>query len=60
MTPNAFQTTYAGGWADVFVAKLNASGSALAYATYLGGTGGSLHGDEAYAIAVDAQGQCLS
>ena len=57
VTANAFQKTYAGGWADVFVAKLNASGTALVYATYLGGTGGSLHGDEPYAIAVDGQGQ---
>ena len=57
VTANAFQKTWAGGWADVFVAKLNASGSALVYATYLGGTGGSLHGDEAYAIAVDGQSQ---
>ena len=56
VTAGAFQTTHAGGWADVFVAKLNATGSALVYATYLGGTGGSLHGDEAYAIAVDGQG----
>jgi hypothetical protein len=55
VTANAFQKTWAGGWADVFVAKLNASGSALVYATYLGGTGGTLHGDEAYAIAVDGQ-----
>jgi hypothetical protein len=57
VTANAFQTTWAGGWADVFVAKLDATGSALVYATYLGGTGGSLHGDEAYAIAVDDQSQ---
>ena len=55
VTANAFQKTWAGGWADVFVAKLNASGSALVYATYLGGTGGYLHGDEAFAIAVDGQ-----
>jgi len=56
VTAGAFQSTHAGGWADVFVAKLNATGSALVYATYLGGTGGSLHGDEAYAIAVDGEG----
>ncbi len=57
VTTNAFQNTHGGGWADVFIAKLNASGSGLVYATYLGGAGGSLHGDEPYAIAVDGQGQ---
>jgi hypothetical protein len=35
---NAFQPTYAGGW-DAFVTKLNPSGSALVYSTYLGGSG---------------------
>jgi hypothetical protein len=33
------QPAYAGGAHDVFVAKLNASGSSYEYATYLGGTG---------------------
>ena len=43
---------YLGGYSDAFVAKLNPSGSALVYATYLGGTG-----DESQAsIAVDAAG----
>ncbi|MFL6276546.1 MAG: SBBP repeat-containing protein [Blastocatellia bacterium] len=41
-----------GGSSDVFVAKLNASGSALLYSTYLGGSAG----DYANAIAVDAAG----
>jgi hypothetical protein len=36
-TPGAFQTTY-GGAADVFVTKLNATGTALIYSTYLGGS----------------------
>lgn len=35
---NAAQPT-SGGFYDVFVTKLNPSGSALAYSTYLGGTG---------------------
>jgi hypothetical protein len=38
--------------ADVFVAKLNAAGSALVYSTYLGGSGG----DVGYGIAVDGLG----
>jgi len=38
ITPGAFQENYAGGIGDGFVVKVNASGSALLYATYLGGT----------------------
>jgi hypothetical protein len=52
-TPGAFQTTSGGGY-YVFVSKLNASGTALVYSTYLGGTGtdsGNLTG-----IAVDSAG----
>ena len=45
---NAFQAT-AGGGGDAFVTKLNASGSALVYSTYLGGTGE----DSATGIALD-------
>ena len=37
-TPGAFDTTFNGGVSDAFVTKLNASGSALAYSTFLGGT----------------------
>jgi Beta-propeller repeat len=37
-TPGAFDTTFNGD-TDAFVTKLNASGSALAYSTFLGGTG---------------------
>jgi hypothetical protein len=33
-----FQPTYAGGW-DAFAAKLDPSGAALVYSTYLGGSG---------------------
>jgi beta-propeller repeat-containing protein len=52
-TPGAFQTTYSGGADDVFVTKLNRSGSALVYSTYLGGT----LNDYANAITVDTAGQ---
>ena len=34
---NAFQPSYGGGNFDAFTAKLNATGSALVYSTYLGG-----------------------
>jgi hypothetical protein len=51
-TPNAFDTTLDGGF-DAFVTKLNASGSALVYSTFLGGTGT----DQGTAIAVDGTGR---
>src|SRR2546428_1829274 len=47
-TPGAFQPT---GGGPAFVTKLNATGSALAYSTYLGNGNGN-----AVAIAVDAAG----
>ena len=50
-TANALQSTL-GGSSNAFVTKINASGSALVYSTYLGG-GGVDHG---YGIAVDASG----
>ncbi len=37
-TEAAFQDTYGGGTRDAFVAKVNASGTALVYSTYLGGS----------------------
>lgn len=39
VTSGAFQTSYGGGLDDLFVAKVNAAGTALVYATYLGGNG---------------------
>ena len=52
-TAGAFQTTYgAGGFADAFVTKLNATGTALVYSTYLGGD----DYDEGNGIAVDSAG----
>ncbi len=50
-TGGAYDTTYNGG-GDVFVAKLNTAGSALAYSTFVGGSGK----DHAYGIAVDTAG----
>jgi len=52
-TIGAFQTTYQGGPFDAFLTKLNPTGSALAYSTYLGGTGD----DQANGIAIDVSGQ---
>jgi S-layer homology domain/Beta-propeller repeat len=53
-TANAFQPTYAGNW-DVFVTKLNPSGNALVFSTFLGGSAQENYqstGD----IAVDSAG----
>jgi Beta-propeller repeat len=55
VTPDAFQSSYSGpttDFGDAFLAKLNATGSALIYSSYLGGTGD----DAATAIAVDQIG----
>jgi hypothetical protein len=52
VTPGAFQTNGGGSYRDVFVTKLNATGTALVYSTYIGGSG---H-DDGYAIAVDGSG----
>jgi len=46
------QATFGGGIADAFVSKINPSGTALIYSTYLGG----LDIDEASGIAVDSAG----
>src|SRR5262249_14686449 len=51
-TVGAYQPVNKGGSGDVFVSKLDASGSGLVYSTYLGGSGA----DESFNIAVDATG----
>ena len=52
-TAQAFQATFGGGINGVvFVTKLNPTGTALVYSTYLGGSGG----DGGFGIAVDAAG----
>jgi hypothetical protein len=48
----ALQLTFGGAITDAFISKLNASGSALAYSTYLGGS----NNDSGSSIAVDALG----
>jgi hypothetical protein len=48
-TPGAVQTLYGGGSLDGFVSRLNRSGSALDYSTYLGGIGR----DIANSVALD-------
>src|SRR5207247_6425103 len=51
-TTSSFQAASGGGVNDAFVTKLNATGSALAYSTYLGGNSY----DSAYGVAVDSAG----
>ncbi|HEV7493321.1 SBBP repeat-containing protein [Baekduia sp.] len=51
-TAGSVQSAYGGGYDDVFVEKLNPSGTAVQYATYLG----SAHEDYAYGLAVDGAG----
>lgn len=50
-TPGALQGSFAGS-SDVFVTKLNPSGTRVVFTTYLGGT----TFDDGYGIAVDSQG----
>ncbi|GAX59316.1 hypothetical protein SCALIN_C01_0247 [Candidatus Scalindua japonica] len=50
-TASPIQGTYAGD-RDVFVTKIDSSGTNLVYSTYLGGSGG----DHPYGIAVDTSG----
>ncbi|HET9530681.1 MAG TPA: SBBP repeat-containing protein, partial [Blastocatellia bacterium] len=53
ITPGAFQTTIlGGGQSDAFISKLNATGTALVYSTFLGGT----NSEQGNAIKVDASG----
>jgi hypothetical protein len=60
ITPDAFQSTFAGGDADTFVTKLNRTGTALVYSTYLGGSecgnAAAICFDVGFAIAVDDTG----
>ena len=51
-TAGRIRPSFGGGLFDGFVAKIDASGTRLAYSTYLGGSGD----DRAYRIAVDASG----
>ena len=52
---SAYQGTFAGGANDSFVTKLNATGSALVYSTYLGGSGY----EYAQAISIDGGGNAF-
>ena len=51
-TPGAYQLAWSGGGQKVFLTKLNATGTALLYSTYLGGSGL----EDGLGIAVDGSG----
>ncbi|MEW5986903.1 MAG: SBBP repeat-containing protein [Chloroflexota bacterium] len=51
VTAGAYDTSYNGGW-DIYVAKLNANGTAIFYATYLGGPSE----DYGEGVVIDAAG----
>jgi hypothetical protein len=53
-TPGAFQRTWGGGSSDMFVTKLNPTGSALVYSTLLGGNGDE--GDVGASIVLNSGG----
>lgn len=53
---NAIQPFKASNNWDAFVSKLNFTGSALVYSSYLGGTGGVSGGDKAFGLALDPAG----
>lgn len=53
--PNAYDSTFDGGFGDVIVAKLSADGQTLVYGTYLGGS----HIEASQCIAVDSIGQAF-
>jgi hypothetical protein len=55
---NAFQTNYGGAKANAFVAKLNNTGSALLYSSFMGGRSASLQ-DVGVAIKVDSAGNAF-
>jgi hypothetical protein len=52
VTPGAFQTSFGGAVWDAFATKLNSTGTALVYSTFLGGTGV----DSGMGIAVNTAG----
>jgi hypothetical protein len=55
-TAGAFQTTRNGTTGNAFVTKLNPSGSAVVFSTYLGGSGQAGKFDNATGVAVDSSG----
>lgn len=59
VTANAMQAARNGTNTDAFVTVLNPTGAALAYSSYLGGSGNVAGGDKAYGITVDSSGNVI-
>ena len=59
VTANSFQPEIGGTTQNVFVTKLNPTGTGLVYSTFLGGSGGYFGGDFGNAIAVDKSGDAF-
>lgn len=55
VTPGVFQSTFS----SCFVTKLNASGTAVVYSSFLGGSGTTHGGETGSAIAVDSTGDAF-
>jgi len=55
VTSGAFDETH-NGWGDVYIVKINADGSGLDYATYIGGSGS----DFGYGLDVDLNGNAYA
>jgi hypothetical protein len=55
-TPGAYDPTYNGGW-DAFVAKVEADGTGLVYATYIGDALSPTASESGEDVAVDGDGQ---
>jgi hypothetical protein len=56
VTPGAFQSSWAGGTSDIFLTKLDPTGSSLVYSTFLGGTGTDRMVE---GVAVDSLGEAF-
>jgi hypothetical protein len=54
-TPGVFDRSHNGGGADIFIFKLNSSGSQLLYATYIGGN----KNDSATGIVITPRGEAI-
>ena len=56
VTNGAYQTALADSLGNVFVTKLNSTGGALIYSTFIGGNGDSFASDEGNSIKIDQSG----
>ena len=55
-TPNAFDTSYNGGYGDVFVSKLDSNLTTLTASTYLGGSEVPGVGEQSHCLSIDENG----